>query len=679
MTSAPSGAVSTQQKFSASRPCPVCNGHPGLPQGQGVRCWGFLSADGAYAHCSREEKAGQIPQGPDAMYAHRLTGSCLCGVQHGPDVPFSNEPVAVYRYGDFEKGRFETPTGKSFSWRRIGVQGWPKGSSGLKLRDLPLLGAESVEYSDEQYPVFFVEGEKARQSLEDRGQIAVCAGGGAGQRDFGTALDVLDGKHVALWPDNDAEGEKYAVRLAEMLRSKAASVRLIRWKQAPPKGDAWDFFAMGGTDDQLQELLAGVVSEDEAAEIEPQLPATPEYDFTPATSSTFVLNYIEYREATSDAPLEYAEVLALGLLSAVAGPRLRVPVRQTARPLHTALYILLLGPSSVYRKSNSLEHAEAILETVNPDCIMTEPGSPERLVQDLALHAETGACWFKDEFAPWFRATKTKPFMGDMRGYMLRAYDSASVSRQLRTKKTKAGAVVDSDIAKEPALTVMGGSVPERLMEASSQDDILDGWWPRWIICWPQSRPPIQLVGKRDPRVDGLRNEVCNKLYLLHVRLGDFGIQAHLNDGAWDAVGKHSLRLTQAAIDDEENGAFYARAELRIFKIAALLAVMDDLEGKGNCAIHDYHIDEAAALVDRWLKDAIRFAAMVGRNEFEAGVDRAWQALKRRRGEALRRDIARVSHVKSRDMDEIERTLEDRGLIEVIADVRSKVWKAVKE
>ena len=683
MTNAYPAAVSTSQKFSKDRPCPVCNGHPGLPQGQGTRCWGFMSGDAAFAHCTREERAGQIAQGNDGTYAHKMRGACKCGVQHG-DAEYSIEPVAVYRYGDFEKGRFETATGKTFSWRRAGTPGWPKGSSGLKLRDLPLLGAAQVLEDADDEPVIFTEGEKARQALIDRGYIAVCAGGGAGQKDFGTALEVLRGRVVKLWPDNDAEGEKYAATLANLLKPVAASVQLIRWRSAPPKGDAWDFWAQGGTDAELAELIAGVIPEAEMQAIEPQLPVhPPEYNFQPASQSTFVLNYIEYREATSDAPLEYAEALAIGVLSAVVGPRLRIPLRTEPVPLNTSIYVLLLGPSSVYRKSNSLKHAEMLVEEVVPAALMSTPGSPEGFVQDMGLHWESGALWVEDEFASTFQRFR-KPYYADIRGWMLRMYDGFSISRRNRTKKTKQGDVADVDIVRNPALTMLTGATPDRLAEMSNRDDIEDGFWPRWITVWPRSRPPFQLIGPPSQRANTLRNTLRNTLGVLHEqRLGvvNGAVQGILSAEAWPEAEKHERRLTEAAGKDEVNGAFYGRAITRIFKVAALLALVEDVEGKGNVTIHPHHLADAAALVDRWLADMLRFAETVGLNEFEKQLDKAWRALLRLGGEAPRRKIAIASRLSKRQLDDIKATLEDRGLLDVLPGeaVGSEIWKAVRQ
>ena len=75
---------SGRRRHTRARPCPICDGYPGLPQGKGVRCHGFVSADGAWANCSREELAGAIPKNKNHTFAHALHGPCRCGQDHGP-------------------------------------------------------------------------------------------------------------------------------------------------------------------------------------------------------------------------------------------------------------------------------------------------------------------------------------------------------------------------------------------------------------------------------------------------------------------------------------------------------------------------------------------------------------------------------------------------------------------
>jgi hypothetical protein len=76
-------SVSSEQRFTAESPCPICGGHEGAGRGNGSRCYGFFSDDGRYAHCAREEYAGDIERTESSgTYAHYLGGRCKCGDAH---------------------------------------------------------------------------------------------------------------------------------------------------------------------------------------------------------------------------------------------------------------------------------------------------------------------------------------------------------------------------------------------------------------------------------------------------------------------------------------------------------------------------------------------------------------------------------------------------------------------
>jgi len=88
--------VTTQQRFTASNPCPICGGHPDMPRGKGERCVGFRSSDPDYVHCSREEYANGLAANEKTSpptYVHRVKGGCKCGVFHD-----LGEVVATYNY-----------------------------------------------------------------------------------------------------------------------------------------------------------------------------------------------------------------------------------------------------------------------------------------------------------------------------------------------------------------------------------------------------------------------------------------------------------------------------------------------------------------------------------------------------------------------------------------------------
>ena len=99
-----------------------------------------------------------------------------------------------------------------------------------------------------------VEGEKDANNLHRIGITATCNNGGAGK--FSQELAKwFDGKHVAVLADFDAPGREHALKVAELLSTVAATVKIIELPRLPPKGDVSDWLAAGGTVDQLRELF----------------------------------------------------------------------------------------------------------------------------------------------------------------------------------------------------------------------------------------------------------------------------------------------------------------------------------------------------------------------------------------------------------------------------------------
>ncbi len=171
--------------------------------------------------------------------------------------------VDIYRYTDgagtvlAEKGRFELDEKelsgkpkKTFKWRLPGADGW-RGTDGLPMSAMALYGAEDVLHAPGGQTVYYVEGERAAEACRAAGLLAVTHAGGASTREFGDALEVLRGRKVALWPDNDGAGREYMAAVHARLNGVAAEIRVVA-VPLPVKGDAVEWFGGGGTVAQLE-------------------------------------------------------------------------------------------------------------------------------------------------------------------------------------------------------------------------------------------------------------------------------------------------------------------------------------------------------------------------------------------------------------------------------------------
>ena len=256
-------AVTAGQRYNQTRPCPVCHGWGSQPRGRALRCSGFLSADARFAHCSREELGGGLPQEAGGTFAHLVIGPCRCGAQHGPAMPDSRASASmdgsviklahILRDADGATvavhHRLRKPDGSKSVWWTL-----PDGTPKLNrpAASLPVYGVEALGGTEDGSEVVVVEGEPARDALTGRGVLAVGTVTGADGCPDDAALRPLVRLVPILWPDSDGPGLLHMQRVAGRLLALGVTPRLIEWADAPPKGDAADF---PGDDDALQALI----------------------------------------------------------------------------------------------------------------------------------------------------------------------------------------------------------------------------------------------------------------------------------------------------------------------------------------------------------------------------------------------------------------------------------------
>ena len=107
--------------------------------------------------------------------------------------------------------------------------------------------------------VVLVEGEKCADALMRVGIVATTAMGGAATAIDKTDWSPLTGKTIAVWPDHDAAGAKYADAVITKLRSIGAQVRRVTVPMdKPKKWDAADADAIRGFVARVAARFGGV-------------------------------------------------------------------------------------------------------------------------------------------------------------------------------------------------------------------------------------------------------------------------------------------------------------------------------------------------------------------------------------------------------------------------------------
>jgi putative DNA primase/helicase len=129
---------------------------------------------------------------------------------------------------------------------------WLKGSPRASL---PLYGTEKTKDMVSGAQVVLCEGEPAADALNSRHVLAVATVTGADDVPCDESLLVLRKFVVILWADNDDIGREHMEKIAAALKRLGIEYHWLKWDDAPPKGDAVEFFAFGGTIEELPALI----------------------------------------------------------------------------------------------------------------------------------------------------------------------------------------------------------------------------------------------------------------------------------------------------------------------------------------------------------------------------------------------------------------------------------------
>ena len=265
-------SVSSAQRFTASKPCPVCGGYEGAERGNGSRCYGFFSTDGKYAHCAREEYAGDIELTESSgTYAHYLGGRCKCGETHDTvEVPstngkvssekkeafFSPERDTVFYYRDLANKplyavvRMGGDKSKTFQAHKDGDKwywGIPDGAP-----NVPYRLTEVVQAIAEGKPIDIFEGEPDADAARKLGLVATTNIRGAGKF-TDDIVPYFRGADVRINADNDEDGRKHLEQVARQLDGTARSIKAM--PPFPSVKDFRDWLEAGGTLDEYEKMV----------------------------------------------------------------------------------------------------------------------------------------------------------------------------------------------------------------------------------------------------------------------------------------------------------------------------------------------------------------------------------------------------------------------------------------
>lgn len=311
-------------------------------------------------------------------------------------------------------------------------------------------------------------------------------------------------------------------------------------------------------------------------------------------STHFIAKYIETCEELTDAYPEYHFGTALSMLS--LGTQRKALANITPTPKYVNIWVLLLGKSTVSRKSTAIGHlGKQVLEYADmEDLLHPEEFSKEQLF--TILSNDSKRAYWNDEFGD-FLAAMRKQYQLGMSGFLCRMYDSPSHhKKELRN---------DEFEISDAFLPILTATQPETFAKHSQEEDIDSGLYPRFLYVYPtrfKERKPIE-----EPDEDAVENLMRLGSWLKDVnqyfesRSGD--VKFGFSEEAFELHEEWASRVEQHIQEnDSASGlaAFFGRMQIYAFKLAVLFAVGskqfrkfyiedDEIEDQDSHNSHDSH------------------------------------------------------------------------------------------
>jgi hypothetical protein len=392
-----------------------------------------------------------------------------------------------------------------------------------------------------------------------------------------------------------------------------------------------------------------------------------EINVTPSPPRTgFIQKYIEYHKARTDAPRDYAEILAIKLLGMAIG-------RDSTNALspdviYHNIYLLLLGESGESRKSTAMK----IQRQVNAGIIYTLPKkwTPEALLDALRENPE-GIIPI-DEFSKFLKTSGRKGhYMAGAQELLDELFDCPETYDYI-TKKSGEIRI------EQPYVGVLAATTPESLKNSIEPEDLNTGFINRFFISdktrmvfKPRGYAAIDLEATRRELHSDLEWVKNNRPY--HFRFNE------------SALVKLNLLFDEMRkeFSGKVKGGFLSRAEDYLIKIADIFA----LDRVLACTQHSLHsltsldsqdshkievtvedLDKAYPIVHCELMGIVRICEFC---EYERPVMIVKEEV-RKHGPIDRSQLMRNSHLSARIFKEALDTLTQSGQVKL--DVKTNTY-----
>jgi len=473
-------------------------------------------------------------------------------------------------------------------------------------------------------------------------------------------------------PDDGADWSSILWKLHHICLTAGMSVEetFVVAKSAPSNKYARD----GRPDEHLwQEILKAQASRNGMNLPDEWKPLKMPHFIDEPASETFVDEYLDWAQDATDAVPEYHKLAAFMILSSVVSTSVRLPARHKASGIVPNLYGLILGDSTLSRKTTAMDMARDLIMLADTDTIIATDGTAEGLVTSLEQRPGKTSVFFIDEVSGFFASINKKEYHAGMREFLTKLYDAPQVLKRTLRK--------EEIMVNSPLFIMFCGGITDHVYENTTEDYVISGFLPRFLVVTGEAnldnirntQRPIQTILDKH---SALRNKVADmyELYAADVPTKIGGqtvmqsprIVADLDDRAWklSASIEDGMRREAASYQPSRPAALatFERISDSVLKMAVLLGASRQHPSKKNTiTINSDDVANAAYYVQRWAPNSVDLIMHAGVGAAEKKLQKIVSTIEENPGIMRSRLMTRF-RLSQKQADDVLITIVQRGL-----------------
>lgn len=388
---------------------------------------------------------------------------------------------------------------------------------------------------------------------------------------------------------------------------------------------------------------------------------------------TIIDDYCKWAGSATDASPVFHELSSVILLSCLMSKSLRMETSNNK--VVPNLWGLLLGDSTLTRKTTAMNLALDFIMDIERDLILSGDSSPEGLMHNLSLRPSMVSIFHRDEVHGFFSSIQKKDYLSSMPEIMAKMYDVPKYLPRTLRKETF--------IVSEPIFIFFGGGVPDKMYSLVGEEYFLSGFVPRFLVV--ESRGDIDRIRPTGPPTregDEARGNLLETFYALYnmysmqeviIPVGQGEqirtspeIKVVFTDAMWARAAEVEtllLKTARESYDSSKALPTFSRMFFSMLKMTMLFAAarQEPKDFVIQAEMRDLHT--AMFYIEKWGKHVVNFVRNSGMGAQENKMLSIYRYVENNPG-VLRGEVMNVFKLNARDMSIVEETLVQRLQIE---------------